>query len=236
MQLPVNSHTNLSDYEVCPKRYYHKHVAKDCPVEEKSADQLAGIAVHEALKKRVRLHEPLLNTDVVFKDSKKTLTVNYAKYEHICDYLVKQPQMKYTELKLGMTIDGKPCDFFADNVWLRGVADLVLSGPAHVAMLLDWKNGKKREEPTELKRQALLLQCQRPDLTRITGMYYWLQDNEVGQLYDLSDTDNTWRSVQQLRARIAVRFERNEWPADEGPLCAYCPVSKAQCEFKRERK
>jgi hypothetical protein len=58
-KLPVLSYSALNAYQVCPRRFYHMYVAKDLSREEKSKEQLAGTAVHEALKLRIRLNEPL---------------------------------------------------------------------------------------------------------------------------------------------------------------------------------
>jgi hypothetical protein len=225
MQLPVLSFTNMNDYQVCPRRFYHKHVAKDLPPEEKSKEQLEGTAVHEALKRRIRLREPLPE--------------DYAKWEPLCAELDTDDYVKYTELKLGVHRDGGSCDFFLAGVWLRGALDLVLNGAGQAALIIDWKTGKEREDPFELAVQALLLKRRWPELTRITGHYVWLRGNggagKIGAAHDVSDTERTLRTVQAAEASMTRRLASNDWPPDEGPLCAWCSVLKSMCEFKRER-
>ncbi len=226
-KLPVLSYSALNAYQVCPRRFHHMYVLKDLHAEEKSKEQLEGTAVHEALKRRVRLDEPLPEA--------------YAHYEHLAAEIFNAPHVKYTELKLGMDADGRPCDFFDKKVWLRGALDLVLSEPGssvstRAALLLDWKAGKVREDPFELEIQALLLKAKWPELERITGHFVWLREGRLGARHDCSDTVKTFgvvlRTEQQMRRRLAA----NDWPPDEGPLCGYCPVTKGMCEFKRERK
>jgi len=219
-QLPVLSYSALNTYLTCPRRFHHMYVLKDLPREEKSKEQLEGTAAHEALKKRMRLGEPLPE--------------RYQAYEPICRELFTEPCVKWTEQKFGMTHDGKPCDFFADNVWLRGACDLALVASPR-SMLIDWKTGKKREDPFELEVQALLLRTHWPDIEMVIGHYVWLRGPYLGAAHNCSDTDFTLRRIRTIKENMNYRLAANDWPADEGPLCGWCPVSKDKCEHKRER-
>jgi PD-(D/E)XK nuclease superfamily len=225
MQLPVWSYTNLNDYTVCPKRFFHKHVVKDCPSEIKSQAQTDGIAVHEALKKRIKLREPLPE--------------QFKQHEGIAGEIERIDGVKRVELPLGMTFAGAPCDFFGDKVWFRGRLDLAITwqaGDQPVALLVDWKTGKPWEDPTELRYQALLLRASMTELQQIRGAYVWLRQNVLGHIYDVSDTRRTWADLHALTSSVMNRFNKQDWPADEGPLCAFCPVSKAQCEHRKDPK
>jgi len=218
----VYSYSNLSDYENCPKKFNHKHIAKDC-TEIKSFQQTSGISVHDAIRKRVKLHEPLPE--------------NFAGHEPVCATIDAHPSIKHCELSLGMTYAGAPCGFFADNVWFRGKLDLAMvqmmnGKPA--AVLVDWKNGKPWEDVTELRYQALLLRVAMPELQQITGFYYWLRTGAIGQLHNVGDTVMTWNKLHQTVDSVERRMNSGDWPADDNPLCRYCPVTKAQCQYKRD--
>ena len=44
---------------------------------------------------------------------------------------------------MGLTESLEPCGFYADNVWWRGIADLViLDADNHIAWVVDYKTGK----------------------------------------------------------------------------------------------
>jgi hypothetical protein len=207
------------------------YVAKDLPQEEKSKEQLEGTAVHEALKRRIKLREKLPE--------------EYSNFEDICAEISTTDHIKYCEMKLGVHHDNGPCDFFLSGVFLRGVLDLVLSyregnsdaGWSCAALLLDWKTGKKREDPFELEIQALLLKKKWPELAKITGHYVWLRDNggkgALGAAHDCSDTEKTLAKVKATEASMKARLVSKDWPPDDGPLCAWCPVTS--CEHWRER-
>src|SRR5438309_2223664 len=56
-------------------------------------------------------------------------------YEHLVAPLVQYGAV--AEKKLGMTKEGRPCDFFADDVFLRGKLDApIVAGDQ--ALLVDW--------------------------------------------------------------------------------------------------
>ncbi len=221
-ELPVIlSYSNLSDYLTCPKRFFHKHVAKDIPHETKSAAQTSGTKVHEALKKRLKIREPLPE--------------EFRQYKEVCATVENHNSIKHLEIKLGVYSDGRSCDFFDPAVRLRGTLDLaMLNSPT--ALILDWKTGKPWEDPFELQIQGLLLQAHYPDLTLVTGSYVWLREaGRVGPLYRLNAAE-TWGKVCDLAASIAHRIKANNWPPDDGPLCSYCPVPKIVCSFRRDPK
>lgn len=226
MKLPILSFTSLNDYRTCPKRFFHKHIARDTPKEIKTGAQLGGTAVHEALRKRINLRE--------------LLPEEFQKHEKLCTELETAPGLKHAEMKLAIKADGKPCDFFDPEAWLRGQLDLTITDrkdQATAAILLDWKTGKCWEDPYELAIQALLLRARYPDIQSIVGHYVWLRDNRLGAMHDVNDTAKTFREVKGTAENIALRMNiTHSWPPDEGPLCGWCPVSKNQCQFRRDPK
>ncbi|PWU21860.1 MAG: hypothetical protein C5B50_00825 [Verrucomicrobia bacterium] len=213
--LPPWSHTFFSDYGTCPSRAYHKYVAKDVPKEETDALK-EGRRVHDALDARV-------TNGVQLPDI-------YQKYEFLAAPLAAYRPIG--ELKLGILWSGKPCGFFDKEVWGRGVIDVPIINAARTsAILFDWKTGKRKEDPTELRLQALLLHAQHPTLQHITGHYIWLRDLAIGESHNLSDVDATWEEVRYQWNVIFNHAKAGHWPEREGPLCSYCPVKK--CRFWR---
>lgn len=225
-ELPIIlAHTNISHYLTCPKRMWHQHLRKDIPKETKTWAQTGGTAVHESLKKRLKIREPLPR--------------EYGHHEGICITLEKHDSIKRMELELGVDALGRPCDFWADHCRLRGKLDLACTNAPN-ALIVDWKSGRPWEDALELRIQAILLRAKYPELTRISGFYYWLKTGGVGRLHDL-DPDAAWLTVYDIANAIAGRLKRMDWPADENALCPWCPVPKGTgqplepvCPFRRE--
>jgi hypothetical protein len=210
----------LNDYITCPKRFYHRYIANDCPKEQKSFQQSGGIATHDAIKRRLKLREPL--------------PPDLAACESTCARILAEDAQRDVELGLGCTLTGGACDFFDPACRLRTRIDLSLTRGLH-AVIIDWKTGKPWEDPLELSVQGLLLKIHHPELKNISAFYWWLRTNHNGPIYQI-DPDKTWDNVRMKMGSIRYRIDNNDWPADDGPLCAWCPVGKEQCKFKRDPK
>jgi hypothetical protein len=175
-----------------------------------------GTHVHEVLDQHLK-GEPLAD--------------GFHHYAHLYDF---PPGYKVqSELKLGITAAGEPCDFFHEKVYARGVIDVVLKPERRhdMAILIDHKTGKVREDPSELELHALLLRQAWPQLRTIKGWYNWLANNRMGSVHDLSDVDATWARLVRTQTSIedAYRLGAAAFPPKQGPLCGWCPVT--HCEF-----
>lgn len=214
------SHSHLKAFEQCPKKYYHLYVAKDCP-KETSPELTFGNDAHKALEERVR-------NGIVLPD-------RFASWEKYATLFDDHPCR--VELKAGINIQGRACGFFDSDVWIRGKLDISIVYDSNAA-IFDWKTGKPREDADELEIFGVLLKAAQPQLNRITGHYVWLKDGHegVGEAHDLSDTAV---KLAQVRGRYeamekAKRF--NDYPAEQGPLCPWCPVKSCQFHPYREEK
>jgi hypothetical protein len=135
---------------------------------------------------------------------------------------------KLVEQKYGVTSEGRPCEFFAKDVWGRGKLDVVIVRDDS-AYLPDWKTGNSRyEDPFELRVNAALLHARMPRLKRIMGQYVWLKDNRLGEMYDLSDTAATWKEIGEIVTTIHNWRTIDDYPKRQSPLCGWCPVT--ECE------
>jgi hypothetical protein len=103
-----------------------------------------------------------------------------------------------------------------------------------MAMIIDHKTGKKREDKGELELHAVLLKAKYPHLTTIKGWYNWLQLMQMGAVYDLSDTQRVLGELRLKRAEIARAFSfgTEAFPPRQNPLCPWCPVKT--CNYHPE--
>ena len=166
-----------------------------------------------------------------YLNGEKALPANLQPYAHLYqfpnDYVIR------AEVHLGMLENGAPCNFYDDNVWARGVLDVLIALPQRptCALLIDHKTGKKREDATELRVHAVLLKAHKPELTSIKGWYNWLALNEMGEVHDLSDTDETLTTMRKTHDRISrlLLLGREAFAPRQSGLCPWCPVHS--CEF-----
>lgn len=208
----IYSYTLLNTYRnICPHQMKRRYIDKAFPYVE--TPQMAwGNKVHLAMEHRVGGGKPL--------------PADMRQWEKFAApfYAVKAK----AEMKLGITKDRKPTDFFAKDVWLRGKVDVtVINGNA--ALLPDFKTGKVREDPFELEVQALLVHAKYPHLTSIHGFYIWLAENRIGAKYDLSHVDDTFTYVQRIAADLEEDMRNGEFEKRKGGLCPWCPCD--DCEW-----
>ena len=217
--VPPASHSFHVAFEQCPRKALHANILRD--VERADSKAMAwGRHVHEAMEKRIN-HGAPLPEELRHYD----MTVQFPS-----DYRIA------AEVKLAIDSKSQPVDFFSDDVWLRGVLDVVVLNPTKpsFAILIDHKTGKIREDPAELEIHALLLQRHKPELTDIRGWFSWLAHNKLGKIHDLSQTQSTYERIRRTQTeiiRLAALGEKAFSPRQSG-LCPWCPCSTQQCEYK----
>lgn len=217
VKLPPWSYSFLSTADNCPHQALHKFVLRDIEKVETKA-QADGIAVHEALARRITKKTPLSDP--------------YAHLEGLIRPFEQHGLDMQAELKLGVKLDRSPCDFFDKNVWGRGVIDVVAQKGEN-ALIIDWKNGKQREDPFELKIQACLLKAKYPELKLIEGFYFWLKSMDIGPRYNLSDTDAHWQAITARVMDLVRCLQLDNWPKVQSPLCGWCDYTP--CEHNRRK-
>lgn len=226
MKLPVASYTFLRDWDNCPHKAFRRYIKKDLPKFVHTEATKWGDDVHTAFEVRIK-------HGTAFPHGME-------KFEAVAAPLVAAGAA--AEKMLGVTVDGRMCDFFAQDVWLRGKIDAAVTqqdfsvGRGELAAaIFDWKSGKRREEKEELLIHAVLLKAWKPTVQRITAHYVWLQDNEVGNAHDVSDTESTLAGVRKTMDQVQAALETENFPKRPNPLCGgqwgSCPVE--DCEFRR---
>ena len=140
-----HSYTSTRDFS-CKRRYYHQHIARDVERESTPAMEY-GWLVHKGLEQRLAEGEPLPD--------------NLAQFESFAaaiDGARARGLIVDVERRLGMRRNLSACDFHDPGCWWCGVLDVVIRRDS-TALLYDWKTGKRREDPAELKIHAALLKA-----------------------------------------------------------------------------
>lgn len=222
MKLPVLSHTFLDNYDNCPRKAWHLYVAKDLPREDPTPKMAHGIAVHKGAERALKANDPSLAFAV-------DLPVGLGAHVGV---ILASDAIKHFEAVWAITATGSPIGFWDDSAWFRGKVDVALVAPPH-AMILDWKIGTVREDPTELERFSLLLRPRYPNVEVFAGAYVWLKGGVgYGETHELNP-DRALARIRELADDILTRAVNEEWDPTPNPLCGWCRVKT--CEFWRER-
>jgi hypothetical protein len=117
------SFSRIKAFNTCPKQFYHVNVLKEFPFVETEAMRY-GTEFHKAAEDFIRDGTPV---PAHFRFAAPALEV-----------LAARPGQKLCEQKLGLNERLEPCDFFAKDVWFRGIVDLaIIDGDR--AYIVDYK-------------------------------------------------------------------------------------------------
>lgn len=216
------SHSSLSSFENCPKAYFHTRILKDV-VETKGEATIWGEVVHEHFEHRLRdgvalpdnleIHEPFLN------------------------YLDSLPGTALVESKIALDKALRPCEFFADDVWYRGVIDYgKVDGTS--ARLLDHKTGKHHGKFAQLKLFALHTFAAYPEVETVRAEYYWTQTRTTnGETYAREQIPALWQEFVPALRQYAQAFREDIWQPRPSGLCnGWCAVTKCEHWKPKRRK
>lgn len=208
------SYSSLGLFQQCPKKYYHLRVAKDYKEPETDA-LMYGKQLHEAAELYIGKGTPLPPQFGFIKNMLDLLKTLGEGGEFLCEY------------RMALTRDLKPCDFFAKDVWWRGVADLVIIKD-NKAYLVDYKTGKSSRyaDTKQLEILALALFKHRPDLKLVKGGLLFLVANDFVKVdYDSSQQAEPWVKWLNETKQLEAAFENDVWNPKPNFSCKqYCAV------------
>lgn len=209
------SYSKLKNFEVCPKRNYEVDIAKT--YQDSGGEALTwGNAVHDALAKALKNNTPL--------------PTEMAAYEYWVDRVRRGTGELLVEQKYAITRDFQKTEYFAKNVWYRGIGDVVRLN-TNVALVLDWKTGKVLEDSVQLMLMAQCLFSHFPALTHVRSSFVWLKDDcETPELLTRQEVADQWIGLLDRVNGMERAHKEMNFPPKPGRLCrSYCPVTS--CPF-----
>jgi hypothetical protein len=216
------SHSSLKDYEGCPRRYHEVKVLKKHPFTDTEAT-LYGKELHEA-------------AELYIKDG-TDLPPQFEFLRDTLDVLKAKPGRKLCEYKMGVTKDLKPCGFMDKDVWVRGIADLLIIDDENLtARVVDYKSGNnKYPDREQLKLMALMVFAHFPHIRRVSGALLFVVKNDIAKAsYMVGEAEEYWWDYRERVARIEQAHETGVWNPKPTPLCGWCPVKT--CEHHKPRR
>jgi hypothetical protein len=191
-------------------------VLKDITEPETTAI-LYGKEVHLALEEYIRDGKPI--------------PAQFKEFTDIADMLKAMPGDKLCEYKMGLTKDIQACGFFDENVWFRGVADLLIIN-GDTARVIDYKTGKSSEfaDKKQLELMALALFKHFPKVRTVkAGLIFLVANDFIKANFEKKDAPITWLKWIQETDRLEEAHEVNVWNPKPNFTCRkYCLVK--DCE------
>lgn len=210
------SYSSLGLFQQCPRKYYHLRVIKDIKEPETTAI-LYGKEVHLALEEYIRDGKPI--------------PAKYSQFQDVADMLNAIQGEKLCEYKMGLTKDLQACGFFDENVWFRGVADLVILN-GETARVIDYKTGKSSEyaDVKQLELMSLAIFKHFPEVKKVkTGLVFLVCNDFVKADFKKEEAPNAWIKWIQETDRLEKAHETGVWNPKPNFTCRkYCLVK--DCE------
>jgi hypothetical protein len=207
----IHSYSSLSYFAGCPHRYSEVKLQKnfrDAPFKA-STD---GTDIHEIFERHIRDGVPL---------------PEFAKkFETTMEAIKEQPGQKFCELKMGIDINGAPCDFWNPAAAIRGSADLLILEGSH-AIIIDYKSGRVKHDTDQLALMALMALKKYPHIETVSGVLIFVAHEEtVTARFTAEDTIPLWAAWVGKMSRVTKAIRENDFPANPSGLCRnYCPVT-----------
>lgn len=125
-----------------------------------------------------------------------------------------------------VNIKGEPVDYKDKTAVLRGKIDLYVLTP-QILKVIDWKSGKRRDNRMQSTAYDILTRHLLPNGKREYVFDYLKDGRDPALEVSQADRDNFWKIINTIQ-------EATVFPEKPSPLCAWCPVPKAFCKFKKE--
>ncbi len=215
-KLPL-SYSRLSTFETCPRKFDYLYVSKTVR-DLGNEHTIYGERLHEALEKAGRDGDPLPD--------------EFAKFAPLVERVLAQDGDKLFEHQMAVRENKTPCDWFAEDVWIRGIADVLILNDRK-AWCLDWKSGKVRDNPTQLQLFSALVFEHFDDVDEVTVGYVWLNYGEITKTtYERRYLKQIWGALEPRFAAVQEAYEIGVFKPKPSGLCRYCPANQI-CEAAR---
>jgi hypothetical protein len=202
------SHSSLKDYEGCARRYHEVKVLNNYPFQETEQTRY-GKELHKAAEDYVKDGTPIPK--------------QFEFVTPVIDALMAKPGRKFPEHEMGLTIDLKPCNFKDGDVWVRGIADLLIVDDDNLTgRIIDYKTGNNRYPDTDqLVLMSLMTFAHFPHLRQVNSALLFVVKNTIvrcqSSLRLLSTTLGTLRKVhcatgaQYAHANFTQNIRSKSW-------------------------
>jgi hypothetical protein len=211
------SHSALKDFEGCARRYHEVKVLKKHPFPD--TEQIRyGKELHKAAEDYIGSNIPL---PPQFSFMQTTL-----------DALKSKSGRKFVEHEMGLTAELKPCGFKDENVWVRGIADLLIVDDDDLtAWVVDYKTGSDKYPDTDqLTLMSLMVMAHFPHIRQVnSALLFVVKERMVKHKLTVDDVESAWWQYRQRVSKLYSAFEHDVWNPNQTPLCGWCPVKS--CEF-----
>lgn len=221
MELKPYSFSRLSEFERCPKRFEFKYIQKLPEILEDAGH--FGKIVHEAIARLIKNQ----NFEEILKE------LEFEEYERAKNMIEKVKNMINglkiigVEVKFSFNEDFIPVPFDSDDVYIRGIIDMIVKGE-HGYIIYDWKTGYSKPNMFQLLFYAWA--ASKLNLPVEAVGFVLLNSGEI-ETIEVNDEllDRTEKRIKSLVWQIENTKTFEPKPGLHCAYCSYigiCPLAK----------
>jgi hypothetical protein len=180
-------------------------------VEPETTQLRDGNALHKHFEDRIKAGTPL--------------PLGYGQHEAMLAKIIAAPGKTYAEQKLALTSSFQPVAYFGRDVWFRTVVDCTkIDG--EVARVFDWKDGKPKEDITQLQLMAAAIFAADAKVQRIKAALVFVNHSQVEPAeFRRDDLTEIWGEILPRVKAVQKARATQEYPPKPSGLCKkYCAV------------
>lgn len=217
----THSYSAIKDFQGCGRRYHQVRILRKYKQSDTSAT-LYGTAVHKAFEEFILHGTPLPES--------------FQQFSAFVEPLTKFKGTILCEEKLGIRRDFTPCEFFAKDVWFRGVPDyLSIDEDKGVARVGDFKTGKSSRfaDTSQLELMAAMVMAHYPKINKVRGALLFVVAKDVIKAdFTRDQFPEIMSKWAGYAGNIEAAVETQVWNARPSGLCKFCPLPSEACEHR----
>jgi hypothetical protein len=226
------SHSRLSDFNQCPKKFWHKYIAKTASFKEEgtSPHLVRGTNVHKQLEnyiiKKSAGEEGIRSSSLQEVENAKPMI----------DALFTSYSSVLPEAQVSIDNQWKQVEWFSKDSYYRAILDMIAIRESDI-IIGDFKTGKYVEyTPStgygQLELSSAIALSIWPDIPVVHNAYIYVDHKKtIKKTYAQADKPRLVEWFQQEHAK--VNAETNFDPK-VNEFCKWCPATKLQCPYSRK--
>ena len=219
------SFSRLSTFEQCPAQFDYLYVSKRVQSTTNEAADY-GDRVHKVLEaygNALVAGQEAATAAVSLEDTDEAKST-LKQWGGIVEKLTSRNGDKLFEHQMAVNRQLQPVDWFAKDVWIRSIAD-VLIVDGDTAYCLDYKTGKVKDNPTQLQLFAAMVMWHFPQVNTVKTSFVWLKFNEVTNAkYERRYLDALWRALEPRFDKVQEVINLGVFDTKPSGLCPWCPA------------
>lgn len=216
------SWSRIETFEQCPRKFQLQNIIKAPNFKfEVNPTTERGKLVHDQLEKA------LLGTAELPEELKHV--------QPIIDKIQSSFTEIQTEREIAWDKDKKLCSWFDTTVTMFRCALDVLAVNGTKAIIYDWKTGKVRDKPDQLRLYAAVVFMMYPEVQTVHTAFIFVDHMQVKDaIYTRDQFQKIWHEFEDRAELIQIADESNQWPPRKNGLCGWCKADKNQCTYGKK--